>query len=171
MQCSNCGTENPARVKFCSECGSPMTEPCPECGFRNPRDAESCGSCRHALQAAVAERRQITVFFADIAGSTAIAERLDPEDLHEFYARYQTLCGEVIQKYNGHLAQYLGDGVLAYFGYPAAHEDDAERAVRSGLEILAGACAINVPVRIGIHTGRVVVGDVGAGLRREQLAL
>jgi len=179
MQCSNCRTENSPRVKFCAECGSPMGIPCPECGFRNARDAQSCGGCSRPLQSAqtsIAERRQLTVFFADIVGSTTIAETLDPEDLHDLYARYQALCAEVVQRYDGHIAQYLGDGVLAYFGYPAAHEDDAQRAVRSGLEILQKIGAISIGdthprVRIGIHTGLVVVGDVGAGFRREQLAL
>ncbi|MGB6742505.1 MAG: adenylate/guanylate cyclase domain-containing protein, partial [Terracidiphilus sp.] len=179
MQCPGCGTENSARVKFCSECGAPMGIPCPQCAYRNPRDAEKCGGCGRSLlstQTPTAERRHLTVFFADIAGSTTLAEKLDPEDLRELYARYQADCAEVVQRYEGHVAQYLGDGVLAYFGYPAAHEDDAARAVRAGLEILAriaaaGAGENRPQVRIGIHTGLVVVGDVGAHGRREQLAL
>ncbi|MEO8596000.1 MAG: adenylate/guanylate cyclase domain-containing protein [Candidatus Solibacter sp.] len=178
MLCSNCGTDNSTRVKFCSECGSPMGIPCPECDFRNARDAATCGDCGRSLQAVVpiAERRQLTVFFADIVGSTSLSEQLDPEDLHDLYARYQTLCAKVVEYYGGHIAQYLGDGVLAYFGYPAAHEDDAQRAVRSGLDLLRGVNSIALngirpQIRIGIHTGLVVVGDVGAGFRREQLAL
>ncbi|HXA51773.1 MAG TPA: adenylate/guanylate cyclase domain-containing protein [Candidatus Acidoferrum sp.] len=177
MQCSNCGTENSPKVKFCSECGSPVGIPCSQCSFRNARDAAVCGGCGASLgpaPTAIAERRQITVFFSDIVGSTSLAESLDPEDLRDLYARYQNLCAETVQRYEGHLAQYLGDGVLAYFGYPTAHEDDAARAVRSGLEILDRIKSIggNPPqVRIGIHTGIVVVGDVGAGSRREQLAL
>ena len=179
MQCSSCGTENSARVKFCAECGTPIGIPCPDCAFRNAREASVCGGCGRSLdsaQAPLAERRHLTVFFADIVGSTALAERLDPEDLHELYARYQAICAEVVQRYEGHLAQYLGDGILAYFGYPAAHEDDATRAVRTGLEILERAGSIemrgNRPrVRIGIHTGLVVVGDTGGSGRREQLAL
>jgi class 3 adenylate cyclase/predicted ATPase len=156
-----------------------MGVPCPQCAYRNPRDASICGGCGVSLtstQAPTAERRQLTVFFADIAGSTTLAESLDPEDLRELYARYQAICAEVVQRYEGHLAQYLGDGVLAYFGYPAAHEDDASRAVQSGLEILTRIAGIGVKghrplLRIGIHTGLVVVGDVGGGIRREQLAL
>jgi class 3 adenylate cyclase/tetratricopeptide (TPR) repeat protein len=179
MQCSNCGNENSSRVKFCSECGSPIGSPCPYCAYRNARDAAACGACGRSLSAAQtpqAERRQLTVFFADIAGSTALAEALDPEDLRELFARYQNICQEVVARYEGHVAQYLGDGVLAYFGYPAAHEDDAARAVRSGLEILAQTGSIGVDagrpqLRIGVHTGLVVVGEVGGGLRREQLAL
>ncbi len=179
MQCFSCGTENSDKVKFCAECGTPMGIPCPGCAFRNPRGAITCGGCGRSFDSArltIAERRQLTVFFADIAGSTTLAENLDPEDLHELYAQYQAICAEVIHRYEGHLAQYLGDGVLAYFGYPAAHEDDAQRAILSGLEILqrvgTGKFGENRPrVRIGIHTGLVVVGDVGAGIRREQLAL
>jgi class 3 adenylate cyclase/predicted ATPase len=156
-----------------------MGVPCPHCSYRNPRDAAECGGCHRPLQAAqapTAERRQLTVFFADIAGSTSLAESLDPEDLRELYARYQAACADVVQHFEGHLAQYLGDGVLAYFGYPVAHEDDAARAVRSGLEILRRIPLLSgsgkrLQVRIGIHTGLVVVGDVGEGLRREQLAL
>ncbi len=179
MQCPNCSTENPPTVKFCSECGTPLGVACPHCGKRNPKDAAQCGSCGKALattQTPAAERRQLTVLFADIAGSTALAESMDPEDLRELYARYQTTCAQVIERYDGHLAQYLGDGVLAYFGYPAAHEDDAVRAVESGLEILRRTAGVaagknKLLIRIGIHTGLVVVGDVGQGIRREQLAL
>lgn len=156
-----------------------MGVPCRDCGFRNSREAVTCGSCGRSLDSSRrpgAERRQITVFFADLVGSTSIAEELDPEDLRDLYGRYQTVCAEVIERYEGHLAQYLGDGVLAYFGYPAAHEDDAARAVRAALEILARSASIEVArrtphVRIGIHTGLVVIGDVGAGVRQEQLAL
>ena len=156
-----------------------MGVPCPHCAFRNPHSATACGGCGRSLHSAeptTAERRQLTVFFADIVGSASLAETLDPEDLRELYARYQSLCAEIVQRYEGHLAQYLGDGVLAYFGYPVAHEDDASRAVRTGLDILENIRAIQVAgnrpqARIGIHTGLVVVGDVGAGLRREQLAL
>jgi predicted ATPase/class 3 adenylate cyclase len=114
--------------------------------------------------------------FSDIQGSTALAESLDPEDLQELYAQYHALCAGAFQRYDGYLAQYLGDGVLAYFGFPRAHEDDAGRAVRSAIEILAGAGNIvmggrRLSLRIGIHAGLVVVGDVGDAERREQLAL
>jgi class 3 adenylate cyclase/tetratricopeptide (TPR) repeat protein len=114
--------------------------------------------------------------FSDIEGSTALAESLDLEELQELYAQYHALCAEAFQRYDGYLAQYLGDGVLAYFGFPVAHEDDAGRAVRSAIEILARAGTIvmggrRLSLRIGIHTGMVVVGDVGDLGRREQLAL
>jgi hypothetical protein len=84
-----------------------------------------------------AERRQLTVMFCDLVGSTALSERLDPEELREVVRAYQETCTEVIQRYEGHIAQHLGDGLLVYFGYPAAHEDDAQRAARAGLEIVA----------------------------------
>jgi len=128
-----------------------------------------------------AERRQLTVMFCDLVDSTALSSRLDPEDLREVVRAYQTTCEEVIQRYGGHIAQYLGDGLLVYFGYPQAHEDDAHRAVWAGLGILDALAALNarleprtgvrLAVRLGIHTGLVVVGEVGGISRHEQLAL
>ena len=128
-----------------------------------------------------AERRQLTVLFCDLADSTRLSGQLDPEDLREVVLAYQATCVEVIQRFDGHIAQYLGDGLLVYFGYPQAHEDDAQRAVRTGLGILDAmgtlntrlerAKGIRLAVRIGIHTGPVVVGTMGSGGRHEQLAL
>ena len=121
------------------------------------------------------ERRQLTVMFIDLVGSTTLSQQLDPEDYHARVVAYQTACHQVIARYEGHIAQYLGDGVLVYFGYPTAHEDDAVRAVRSGLEIVTAVSALKVTpplqVRIGIHTGPVVVGEIGAGEHTEKLAL
>ena len=128
-----------------------------------------------------AERRQLTVLFCDLADSTRLAQQLDPEDLHQVIRAYQTACAAVIQRFAGHIAQYLGDGLLVYFGYPQAHEDDAQRAVRSGLGMIEAMRTLNtrleqshgvrLVVRLGIHTGLVVVGEVGSGGRQEQLAL
>ena len=128
-----------------------------------------------------AERRQLTVMFCDLAESTALATQLDPEDLREVVRAYQETAAAVIQHFEGHIAQYLGDGLLVYFGYPQAHEDDARRAVRTGLGIVETLAALNarlaqhpgvhLAVRIGIHTGLVVVGEMGGGSRQEQLAL
>src|SRR5262245_3588755 len=128
-----------------------------------------------------AERRQLTVLFCDLADSTRLARQLDPEDLREVVLAYQATGVEVIQRFDGYIAQYLGDGLLVYFGYPQAHEDDAQRAVRTGLGILDAmgtlntrleqARGIRLTVRIGIHTGPVVVGTMGSGDRHEQLAL
>lgn len=121
------------------------------------------------------DRRQLSVMFCDLVGSTALSEQLDPEDLHQLVTAYQQAVLLVVRRYEGHIAQYLGDGILAYFGYPVAHEDDAVRAVRAGLDILAeiGQLAVTpaVQVRVGLHTGPVVIGAVGEGRRTEQLAL
>jgi class 3 adenylate cyclase len=151
-----------------------------------------------------AERRQLTVMFCDLVGSTALSEQLDPEELREVVRAYQATCTNAVQHYAGHLAQHLGDGLLVYFGYPAAHEDDAQRAVRTGLEIIAamhrlspspsqgegwGEGSVVAPspdsphpsplskgarelqVRIGVHTGLVVIGEIGSSEKREILAL
>src|SRR5215471_11002174 len=124
---------------------------------------------------AEAERRQLTVMFCDLVGSTALSTRFDPEDLREEIRAYQNAVSGVVARYDGFVAKYMGDGVLAYFGYPRAHEDDAERAVRAGLEIAAAVTSLEtrgterLAVRIGIATGLVVVGDlVGEGSAQEQ---
>jgi TOMM system kinase/cyclase fusion protein len=121
------------------------------------------------------------VLFCDVVDSTALASQLDPEELHEVVRAYQEACAEVILRYDGHIAQYLGDGLLVYFGYPLAHEDDAQRAVHAGLGMAEALQQLNarlqpdkgiqLAVRIGIHTGLVVVGEGGGGARHEQLAL
>jgi class 3 adenylate cyclase/predicted ATPase len=135
-----------------------------------------------------AERRQLTVMFCDVVGSTALSEQLDPEEYREVVRAYQEMCTAVIRCYDGYIAQHLGDGLLVYFGYPVAHEDDAQRAARAGLEIIT-ALRSQVPsplvgegqgegkekkalqVRIGIHTGLVVIGEIGSSEKREILAL
>src|SRR6516165_6765507 len=121
-----------------------------------------------------AERRQLTVMFCDLVGSTALAARLDPEDMHGIIAAYDTCCANLIERNGGFVAKYLGDGVLAYFGYPQAHEHDAERAVRAGLAIAEAAPKLEtvagepLHVRIGIATGIVIVGDLlGSGEAEE----
>ena len=122
---------------------------------------------------ATAERRQVTVMFSDLVGSTALSARMDPEDLREVISAYQKCVAETVQRFGGFVAKYMGDGVLVYFGYPQAHEDDAERAVRAGLELIAavGALKTHAPLqtRVGIATGLVVVGDlIGSGASQEQ---
>jgi class 3 adenylate cyclase len=121
------------------------------------------------------------VLFCDLVDSTALASQLDPEELREVVRAYQATCATVIARYEGHIAQYLGDGLLVYFGYPLAHEDDVQRVVRTGLGIVEALGPLNtrlgrergvhLAVRLGIHTGLVVVGEVGGGTRQEQLAL
>ena len=120
-----------------------------------------------------AERRQVTVMFSDLVGSTALSARMDPEDLREVISAYQKCVAETVERFGGFVAKYMGDGVLVYFGYPRAHEDDAERAVRAGLELVAavGGLKTHAPLqtRVGIATGLVVVGDlIGSGASQEQ---
>ncbi|HUZ72306.1 MAG TPA: AAA family ATPase [Stellaceae bacterium] len=125
-----------------------------------------------ALTAPQAERRQVTVMFCDLAGSTALSARLDPEDWGGLLRQYQDACAGIIARFDGFLAKFMGDGVLAYFGYPQAHEDSAERAVRAGLAVAAAVAAIGdgtLTVRVGIATGLVVVGEIiGTGTAQEQ---
>jgi len=120
-----------------------------------------------------AERRQVTVMFSELVGSTALSARLDPEDLREVISAYQKCVAETVQRFGGFVAKYMGDGVLVYFGYPQAHEDDAERAVRAGLELVeaVGRLRPSTPLQthVGIATGLVVVGDlIGSGAAQEQ---
>src|SRR5215813_3511370 len=128
-----------------------------------------------------AERRQLTVMFCDLVDSTKLSSQLDPEEWRDVVRAYQAACTEVIQRYEGYIAQLLGDGLLVYFGYPQAHEDDPHRAVRTGLGILAAmgdlntrlqqAKGIQLALRLGMHTGLVVIGEMGGAGRQEQLAL
>ena len=121
------------------------------------------------------------MLFCDLVDSTVLASQLDPEDWREVVRAYQETCAKVIARFEGHIAQYLGDGLLVYFGYPQAHEDDAQRAVRAGLGMVEAMAQLNtrleqergvqLAVRLGIHTGQVVVGEIGGGAKHEQLAL
>src|ERR1700731_4222799 len=128
----------------------------------------------NAPTSASAERRQLTVMFCDLVSSTELSARLDPEDLRAVIAAYHRAVGDVVGSFDGFVAKYMGDGVLIYFGYPRAHEDDAERAVRAGLSLIAAVGRLDVKsaelqARVGIATGLVVVGDlIGAGSAQEQ---
>ena len=133
----------------------------------------AAGAAQPIAQAETAERRQVTVMFCDLVGSTALSARMDPEDLREVISAYQKSVTETVQRFGGFVAKYMGDGVLVYFGYPQAHEDDAERAVCAGLEVVAAVAALKsytpFQSRVGIATGLVVVGDlVGSGEARER---
>lgn len=155
MKCSSCNFENPDGFRFCGGCGQPLEE----------------------VARLEAERRQITVMFCDLVGSTDLSATIDAEELRELVRGYQAICAEVFERNHGHVAQYLGDGILAYFGYPVTYEDSTARAVESALEIhqrLAEwnkTVPQNIEIRTGIHTGTVVVGEVGAGAHRENLAM
>ena len=133
----------------------------------------STGAATAVAPQDTAERRQVTVMFSDLVGSTALSARMDPEDLREVISTYQKCVAETVQRFGGFVAKYMGDGVLIYFGYPRAHEDDAESAVRAALELLAVVAALKAPVslqaRVGIATGLVVVGDlIGSGEAQER---
>ena len=119
------------------------------------------------------ERRHVTVMFSDLVGSTALSARMDPEDLREIISVYQACVAVAVRRFDGFIAKYMGDGVLVYFGYPEAHEDDPERAVRAGLELVAAVSNLKthatLQTRVGIATGLVVVGDlIGSGSAQEQ---
>jgi class 3 adenylate cyclase len=135
-----------------------------ESGKARSVDAATTSSTASARPEDRAERRQVTVMFSDLVGSTALSARMDPEDLREVISAYQKCVAKTVRSFGGFVANYMGDGVLVYFGYPEAHEDDAERAVRAGLELIAAVTALKTAVslqtRIGIATGLVVVGDL-----------
>ncbi len=178
FSCPQCGFVNPAGFNFCGKCGAPLTA---QENFGPAGDhSEPTSQNKSGRAAAKAERRQITVMFCDLVGSTDLSERLDPEDLRELVRDYQEACEKAILAFDGHVAQYLGDGLLVYFGFPVAHENDAQRAVRAALGIFDEIARLNetpaarnvqLAVRIGIHTGLVVVGEMGGRTRLEHLAL
>src|SRR6516164_4675828 len=162
---------NPTNAKFCLECGHRLLET----GVDARGGPVTDTAVPQPSRAGSAERRQLTVMFCDLVGSTALSARLDPEDMREIMGAYHHRCAEVIGKSGGFVAKYMGDGVLAYFGYPQAHEDDAERAVRCGLALVDAASRVptshraTLQVRVGIATGVVVVGDlIGEGAAQEQ---
>jgi class 3 adenylate cyclase/tetratricopeptide (TPR) repeat protein len=194
MHCNLCDFESPAGNVYCGGCGAELVRACAVCGTVNPIRFRFCGGCGSALlpasnvprpaagedAGAPAERRHLTVMFCDLVGSTSLSMQLDPEELREVVRSYQSICADAIERFGGYVAQYLGDGVLAYFGYPVALENEAERAVQAGLRVVRstqelsrgmGDPAIELAVRVGVHTGVVVMGEVGAGARRERLAL
>lgn len=193
MHCNLCDFRNPAGNVYCRGCGAELVRTCAVCNAANPVRFRFCGACGAALQpvrdpaqgqgtdaSPAAERRHLTVMFCDLVGSTQLSLQLDPEELREVVRSYQGICADAIERFGGYIAQYLGDGVLAYFGYPVALENEAERAVQAGLRVVRSTQelsrrfrnpAIDLAVRVGVHTGVVVMGEVGAGARRERLAL
>jgi class 3 adenylate cyclase/tetratricopeptide (TPR) repeat protein len=185
IRCTACGSPSEPGAKFCDQCGTPLSKACTACQHPLKPDAMFCAKCgapvdspsrKPTVTRSDAERRQLTVMFCDLVGSVSLAERLDGEELRELISGYHEACTDVIHNFDGHIAQYLGDGLLVYFGYPAAREDDAVRAVSAGLEIIAAMGSSSrirhrVALRVGIDTGQVVVGEIGGGGRREELAL
>ena len=179
MRCRGCNSENPEATRFCGNCGAPLKNQCVKCGSENPPRFKFCGECGAPLDSnaeavraetqpratPAGERRHLTVLFCDLVGSTAIAAQLDPEDWRETVAGYHRAAAEAITRFGGHVAKYLGDGVMAYFGWPEANENDAERAARAGLAIVEAVAKLNqqsglpkLAARVGIDSGSVVVG-------------
>ena len=195
--CPRCGHENAEPMHFCVKCAAPLPQSCAQCGGANPADAVFCGRCAAPLAADaattrtpaaignVAERRQLTVMFCDLVGSTELSQRIDPEEFGDVVAAYQATCRDVVKGFDGHVSRYLGDGLLVYFGYPRAHEDAAIRAVKAALGVLDVMPRLNadlaeqipvlrvhpLQVRIGIHTGAVVIGALGSDPGRDDVAL
>jgi class 3 adenylate cyclase/tetratricopeptide (TPR) repeat protein len=187
VQCLGCGAQNKASVSKCERCGGGLSSICAHCGAGNPALARFCNGCGERLEPASdsiswasrekPERRQMTVLFCDLVGSTRLARTMDPEDWHLLVNEVHSQLGGLIAKYHGHVAQYLGDGLLAYFGYPAAAQDDARRAVTAALAMVPQAAEIgaaarqDIRIRVGIHTGPVVIGTIGAASHQESLAV
>jgi class 3 adenylate cyclase/ribosomal protein L40E len=190
MRCAKCGTTNSPTNNFCAECGTALARRCEKCLAENPPTSDFCGKCGaslgeraapHADQPAPAgaapgpvtagERRHLTVLFCDLVGSTPLSQQLDAEEWREVIAKYQQAASGAVARFGGHVAKNLGDGLLIYFGWPTAREDDSGRAVRAGLAIVDAMVPLNatlaaddgtpLEVRIGIHTGPVVIADGG----------
>lgn len=195
-RCAECSAENPSGARFCMECGAPLPRSCAACGSLAPEGARFCMTCGAQLPGTGSvtsqrgeerapgsdpaqssqepdERRTATVLFADLSGYTAIAERLDPESVKRLLERILTRLGEEVAKYGGYVDKFIGDNVMAIFGAPVAHGDDAERAVRAGLgmqaamdevnETLAQQHGVTFALCVGINTGEVLAGHVGDG--------
>jgi predicted ATPase/class 3 adenylate cyclase len=183
MRCSSCGTENEATRKFCGECGSPLAVICAECGSANTPGVKFCGECGTALgtapvaretpEAPAAERRLVSVLFADLVGFTSASETRDAEDTRELLSRYFDTCRRLIELYGGTVEKFIGDAVMAVWGTPVATEDDSERAVRAALDLVAAVSALGDEVsapdlraRAGVLTGEaaVTLGAEGQGM-------
>jgi class 3 adenylate cyclase/tetratricopeptide (TPR) repeat protein len=208
VRCPRCATENPQDARFCVSCGNQLARTCANCGRELPDGATFCPHCGHPVDAPAdaddrlrrfipeellaklnraaerdigGERRRVTMLFCDVQGSTAAAENLDPEEWADIMnGAFEHLIAP-IYRYEGTLARLMGDAILAFFGAPISHEDDPERAVRAGLEILAEIepykrqvrrdWGLDIDIRVGINTGLVVVGAVGSDLRVEYTAM
>ncbi|HET6650860.1 MAG TPA: adenylate/guanylate cyclase domain-containing protein, partial [Candidatus Limnocylindria bacterium] len=173
MLCSACGTENRPGSRFCDNCGTPLASACPNCGESNRADARFCASCGQGFQTdapaaaqqppqqapASAERRLVSVLFSDLVGFTTFAEDRDPEAVRELLTRYFDTATEIVTRHGGTVEKFIGDAVMAVWGTPIAHEDDAERAVRAALEIIDGVKALqpDLQARAGVLTGEAAV--------------
>jgi class 3 adenylate cyclase/tetratricopeptide (TPR) repeat protein len=164
MLCPKCRFDNPPAFSFCGRCGSPTI-------------ANALSEAAEGRYLPHAERRQLTVMFCDLVGSTTLSGELDPEELADLIREYQKVCAEIVDRHEGRVAQFLGDGLLVYFGYPVSHEDDAQRAVSAGLGIVDAVSSLPsrqghyLRVRIGIHTGLAVVGQPEGAVNSDPLAV
>ena len=174
MRCGTCSADNRDDRRFCRECGAPLVAACPSCGAANDPGDRFCGSCGGALEEVAtaaapgaprsgSERRMASILFADIVGFTPLAESRDPEEVRELLGRYFETAREIVQRYGGALEKFIGDAVVALWGAPLAQEDDAERAVRTALDLVSAVQALGVEagvdlaLRAGVSTGSVAV--------------
>ena len=207
MHCPRCQHENPPSAKFCLECGSPLVPTCAQCGSALPAGAKFCLECGQPVSAPPGrspspqaytpshlaekilssksalegERKQVTVLFVDVSGFTALAERLDPEDVHQLMDRAFEMMLAEVHRYEGTVNQFLGDGLMALFGAPVAHEDHPIRALHAALGIQRALAAyrdglrrdrgLDFQIRLGLNTGAVVVGRIGDNLRMDYTAV
>jgi class 3 adenylate cyclase/tetratricopeptide (TPR) repeat protein len=189
MHCSGCGRENREGRRFCTDCGAPLATACPQCGFTNEAAAKYCGGCGHPLSAAKgsakpgvpaarpaaadAERRQVTVLFADLAGYTEISRQVDAEEVHALLERFFERVDGIVARFGGAVDKHIGDCVMAVFGAPVAHGNDAERAARAALAIheampgLGVELGRSIGVHIGLAAGQVVASPTGSAAHRE----
>src|SRR5215471_3842468 len=175
IRCPQCGAENDPSSKFCEDCGAALAPVLPSATAQNAPQllteiqvvapAAAPAVTAHVAVSAGGERRHLTVLFCDLVGSTEIASQLDPEEWREVVAAYHRATAEAVTRFGGHVAKYLGDGVMAYFGWPEAHDNDAERAARAGLALLDAISKLNehpsrpkLAARVGMDSGIVVVG-------------
>src|SRR6516164_9404033 len=187
MRCPSSNHDNRADRRFCAECGAALGAVCGACGASNEPNEKFCGGCGARLPSVApapgaptatpepktallaGERRQLTILFCDLVGSTALSQQLDAEEWRDVVGQYQQTARAAVERWGGHVAKELGDGLLVYFGWPDAREDDPERAIRAGLAILDAMEPVNaklaagdgtrLAVRVGMHTGPVVIAD------------
>lgn len=182
MNCPQCQTANPEGARFCMNCGSALTITCPNCGTKGlPMGVKFCPECGHAFEESKGERRVVSILFCDVTGSTSMAGLLDPEEWTEIMNQAFEYFTRPVARYDGTVARLMGDAILAFFGAPKAHEDDPQRAVLVGLEIVSGvqefreqlrqSRSLDFNVRVGINTGLVVVGAVGSDQKIEYTAM
>ena len=178
-RCADCGHENAPDRRFCGSCGHALFQVCPSCGEESPSRVDFCGACGSQLTpsgrvaaALEGERRWATVLFGDLAGFTHLSETTDPEDVRLMIDRCTSQMGEIVDRYGGWIDKVIGDALMAVFGAPVAHEDDAERAVRAGLELQRYAAENaddlgGLALRVGVDSGEVMFAPVGPEDRRE----